>query len=216
VSMWRRMATALGVIGATVALHEMAHALVAVWLGGRVREVSVGFGPALLRAKVRSVPVTVRAVPAGGFAAIDVDHLPPARRIPMLLAGPLANLAVGLALSVGLRRHPVVPFGTGRKVGLSGMLGTMSALMHAAEQGPGAVGRLAGAVNVGLGVMNLLPVYPLDGGHVALNLLEARGVSVRARAAFAGLTAAAFLWLAQAAVVADLRQVFGQRGTPRP
>jgi membrane-associated protease RseP (regulator of RpoE activity) len=86
--------------------------------------------------------------------------------------------------------------------------------MQAAEQGPGAVVRLAGVVNVGLGVMNLLPVYPLDGGHVALSVMEARGVSVRARAAFAGITAAVFFWMVQAALLGDLDQALGRK-TPR-
>ncbi len=210
--LWQRVSTALGVIGVTVALHEAAHALVAVWLGGKVKEIGVGFGPTLVRAKVGSIPITVRAVPAGGYAAVDVDHLPPRRRIWMLVAGPLANIVAGLVLApTGLRHPPAVPVAQGRRVGLSGVIGTVSALMQAAEQGPGAVVRLAGAVNVGLGVMNLLPVYPLDGGHVALNVMEARGVSVRARAAFAGITAAAFFWLVQAAVLGDLDQILGRK-----
>ncbi len=213
--MWRKVATALSVIGGTVALHEAAHALVAVWIGGRVREIGVGFGPTLARARVGSIPITVRALPAGGYAAVDVAHLPPVRRIGMLLAGPLANIMAGLALSLGLRQQPAVALVRGRTVGVSGVVGTISALMQAAELGPGAVVRLAGAVNVGLGVMNLLPVYPLDGGHVVLSLMEARGASVRTRAAFVGLTTAVFLLLVQAAMQGDLQQLMARRGASK-
>ncbi len=204
---WRTVATAVGVVGVTIGVHEAAHALVAALSGGMVREIGIGFGPPLLRARVRSIPVAVRALPVGGYAAVEVDHLPPRRRIGMLLAGPLANLAIGAVLLLSLRRQPMVALGRGRGVGLTGVVGTVSALIRAAEKGPGAVARLAGAVNVGLGAMNLLPIYPLDGGHVVMNVMEAHGVPLRARAAFAGITAAAFLWLVQAAVLGDLRRM---------
>ena len=73
------------------------------------------------------------------------------------------------------------------------------------------MGRLAGAINVGLGLMNLLPVYPLDGGHAVMSLMEARGVPRPARMAFARLTAAVFFLLVQSAMVGDLRRLAGDR-----
>lgn len=205
--MWRKILTALGVIGATVAVHEAAHALVAARRGGTVREIGVGFGPPLVRTRVRSLPVVVRAFPFGGYAAVDIEKIPPRRRVGMLLAGPLANIAVGVPLLFAFRRHSSVALGDGRAVGLTGFVGTLSALTRAAAEGPGAVGRLAGAINVGLGLMNLMPVYPLDGGHVVMSLMEARGVSQRTRLAFARITAAAFVVLVQTAMLADLRRL---------
>src|SRR3990170_3539689 len=68
-------------------------------------------------------------------------------------------------------------------IGATGAVGTFAALFRAVDAGPGAVGRLAGAINVGLGVMNLMPVYPLDGGHIVNRVLEARGASPGARPA---------------------------------
>jgi len=210
--MWRRLLTALGVIGGTVAVHEAAHALAAARAGGTVREIGVGFGPAVFRTRVRALPLVVRALPLGGYAAVDVEALPPRRRAGMLLAGPLTNIALGAPLLYLLRRHPAVALGdAGRPVGLTGVLGTFAALFRAADQGAGAVGRLAGAINVGLGVMNLMPIYPLDGGYVVASLLEARGASARARAAFARLTAVAFALLVQGAMLADLRRLSGSR-----
>lgn len=206
--MWRRLLTAFGVIRATVAVHEAAHAVAAHRAGGAVREVGVGFGPVVLRTRLRSLPVVLRALLLGGYAAVDVEAIPPQRRVGLLLAGPLVNLALGASLLYLLRRHPVVTLGDeGRRVGLTGALGTFSALFRAADQGPGAVGRLAGALNVGLGLTNLLPVYPLDGGHVVTSLLEARGASPRARAAFMRATAAVFALLVQSAMLADLRRL---------
>ncbi len=203
---WQHVLTALGVIGATVAVHEAAHAIAATRVGGKVKEIGVGFGPPLLRLRFRGVPVVLRAFPLGGYASVDTETLPPLRRIPLLLAGPLANIAAGIPFLLAFRRHPVdVPAGA-RGVSLSGFAGTLKALIQAAERGPGSVARLAGAVNVGLGLMNLLPVYPLDGGHVALSVMEATGVPQTTRTAFARLTTAVFVFLAQAALLSDLRR----------
>jgi regulator of sigma E protease len=203
---WPHILTALGVIGATVAVHEAAHAIAALRVGGKVKEIGVGFGPPLLRLRIRSVPVVLRAFPLGGYASVDAETLPPLRRIPLLLAGPLANIAAGIPFLLAFRRYPVdVPAGA-RGFSLSGFGGTLGALIQAAERGPGSVARLAGAVNVGLGLMNLLPVYPLDGGHVALSVMEATGVSPTTRTAFARLTTAIFVFLARAALLSDLRR----------
>jgi len=209
--MMYRVFTAAGVIGATVALHEAAHAVMAVRAGGKVKEIGIGFGPQIARTRVRTrageIPLVLRALPLGGYAAIDVDQIPPDRRVPMLLAGPLANILVGLPLMLSLRNEAPIPLDGDRRVGVAGLIGTVSALLRAAGRGPAAVLQLAGAINVGLGIMNLLPIYPLDGGHLAMALMERRGIPKPARTTFARLTAAIFFWLVQAALVADMRRL---------
>ncbi|HEY3249374.1 MAG TPA: site-2 protease family protein [bacterium] len=209
--MWRRLLTAVGVIGTTVAIHEGAHAVVAVRSGGKVREIGVGFGPALFRTRMGGIPVVLRALPLGGYAAIDIEQMPARRRIPLLLAGPLANIAVGAQLLAATQRQPAIRIGDGKPVGFTGFIGTMSALIEAAGQGPGAVARLAGAVNLGVGLMNLLPIYPLDGGHIAMSAMEARGVSERTRSVFARLSVAIFFLITQMAMVGDLRRLAANR-----
>ena len=213
-----RVLAAGGVIGATVALHEAAHAVMAVRAGGKVKEMGIGFGPQIARTSIRTgageIPVVLRALPLGGYAAIDVDAIPPDRRIPLLLAGPLANIAVGLPLMVLLRKNAVpMPLEGDRRVGLAGLIGTVSALLRAAGRGPAAVLQLAGAINVGLGIMNLLPIYPLDGGHLAMAYMERRGIPKPARMTFARLTTAIFFYLVQAALVADVRRLRRPRST---
>ncbi|MGH2399902.1 MAG: site-2 protease family protein, partial [bacterium] len=127
--MWKRLLTAFGVIGATVAVHEAAHAVAAARAGGKVKEIGIGFGPALFRRTFRNLPLVVRAFPLGGYAAVDVEEIPPRRRIGMLLAGPLTNIILGAPLLYFLRHHPAVTLGDeGRPVGLTGFLGTFSAL----------------------------------------------------------------------------------------
>src|SRR3989449_6605477 len=208
---WRHLLTALGVIGAPVALQEGAHALVPARAGGKVKEIGIGFGPPLFRLRVRHLSVVVRMLPLGGYAAVDPEQIPPRRRIPMLLAGPLANIAAGLPLMLAFRRHPVEIPTDGRRVGLTGFAGTLTALIRAAAQGPGSIARLAGSMNVGLGLANLLPVYPLDGGHVVMSIMEERGVSRQTRIRFARWTAALFIMLARAAMLGDLRRLAGTR-----
>src|SRR5256712_14050673 len=84
---WRHLLTALGVIGATVALHEGAHALVTARAGGKVREIGIGFGPPLFRLRGRPLSVLVRMLPLGGDAAGDPEQNPPRPRNPHTLAG---------------------------------------------------------------------------------------------------------------------------------
>ncbi len=211
----RHFLTALGVVGATVALHEVGHAIAAVRAGGTVNEVGIGFGPPLLRFRVRGLPVVVRVLPLGGYANVDAEQVPPRRRIPFLLAGPLANIATGIPLLLAFRRHPVeVPL-AGRRAGMTGFLGTVMSLAQAATRGPGSVARLAGSINVGLGVMNILPVYPLDGGHVVMSAMEAQGVPRPIRTMFARITAAIFLTIARVAMLGDVRRLSVGPGTHR-
>ena len=74
---WRHVLAALGVIGISVALHEAAHAVAAARAGAKVKEVGIGFGPPLFRLRVRGLPLVVRMLPVGGYAAVDQDELPP-------------------------------------------------------------------------------------------------------------------------------------------
>src|SRR5512134_828219 len=98
---------AVGVLAGTVLVHEVAHAIAARRVGGEVREVGIGFGPVLARRRIGGVDVSLRPIPVGGFAAIEVEKLPPRRRLQVLLAGPLANIALGLLLRAVVR--PAAP-----------------------------------------------------------------------------------------------------------
>jgi membrane-associated protease RseP (regulator of RpoE activity) len=202
---WLRWAQAAGVIGGTVLLHEVAHAVAARRAGGEVKEVGIGFGPPLARGRIGGVAVTLRPIPLGGFAAIDIERLPPARRLPVVLAGPLVNIAVGLVL----RRlaHPGAAIGLPgqtRRVEVGGLLSALRMLTQAAAGGPAALARTAGDINLSVGLANLLPVLPLDGGHIAAAHLEAAGVRRGVVAGFRRVTAGLFLWFALRVLLADL------------
>ncbi|MDQ7841142.1 MAG: site-2 protease family protein [bacterium] len=211
---WARWARVAGIIGGTVMLHELAHALAARRAGGEVREVGVGFGPPLLRRKVGGVDVTLRPLPLGGFAAIDVDRLPPARRVPVLLAGPLANIAAGLLLRQAARvPAPVLLPGQTARMQVGGLLSVLALLNSADGGGPRSLAAAAGALNLSVGISNLLPLLPLDGGHLAVARMEAAGFRPGAVSLFRGFSAALFGYLAVWTLVADLARI---RQAPPP
>jgi len=200
-----RWVQALGVIGGTVLLHEVAHAVAARRAGGEVKEVGIGFGPPLARGRVGGVTVTLRPILLGGFAAIDVETLPPARRLPVLLAGPLANIAAGLVLrQVAQSDEPMLLPGQTRRVEVGGLLSALHMLTRAAAAGPRTLLRTAGDINLSVGLANLLPMLPLDGGHVAAAHLEAAGAKRSIIVGFRQITAGIFLWFALRVLLADL------------
>lgn len=200
-----RWIQALGVIGGTVLLHEVAHAVAARRAGGEVKEVGIGFGPPLARGRLGGVTVTLRPIPLGGFAAIDVEKLPPARRLPVLLAGPLANIAAGLVLrQLAQSQEPMLLPGQTRRVEVGGLLSALHMLTRAAAAGPRTLLRTAGDVNLSVGLANLLPMLPLDGGHVVAAHLEAAGAKRSIIVAFRQITAGVFLWFALRVLLADL------------
>lgn len=202
---WLRWLQALGVIAGTVLLHEVAHAVAARRAGGDVKEVGVGFGPPVARGRVGGVTVTLRPIPLGGFAAIDVDRLSLARRLPVLLAGPVVNIAVGLALRSMARPYEAIRLpGQTRQVEIGGLLSAFHMLTHAADAGPRALLRTAGDINLSVGMANLLPMLPLDGGHVAAAHLEAAGARRAIVTGFRQLTAGLFVWFALRVLLADL------------
>lgn len=214
---WTRTLQAIGVLGGTVLLHEVAHAVVARRVGGDVREVGIGFGPVLVRRRVAGVDVTLRPIPFGGFAAIAIDRLPPAKRVPVLLAGPAANIAAGLLLRAlaGPQRAVGLP-GQKSRLEVGGLLSAIAMLRRAGDLGPGALARAAADVNLSVGVANLIPVLPLDGGHLAAAQLEAAGAGRSTVAAFRQITAGLFLWVAIRVLLSDLVRLRGGAPTARP
>lgn len=211
---WTRWLRGIGVLAGTVLVHELAHALVALRVGAPVKEVAVGFGPRLFSRRVGATTVSLRPILLGGFAAIDMEALPPQRRAPVLLAGPFANLLLGLLLLP--RRIPMVarpdPAGgngaaarTVPQVQISGVLGAMALLAKVPDAAT--LRAMAGQINLSVGLTNLLPLMPLDGGHLALAKMEARGVGAAGRDLFRHTTALLFLWMLLQVMAGDLRRL---------
>jgi regulator of sigma E protease len=190
------------VIGLLVAIHEYGHLLAAKLCGIPVQRFSIGFGPRLFGFKLAETSYWFSLIPLGGYvlpALEDTDfrRLPAYKRIIFALGGPAANIGgafVGLFIlgltqfSLGLLQ--AVSFAaTSVLMGLQQQLHGLSRLFADFEQMSGIVGIVAvgGAqfgsnladlltfsvlINISLGVLNLLPLPPLDGGRVMFCVLE--------------------------------------------
>ena len=97
--------------GLLIAVHELGHFLSAKALGVRVNEFAIGMGPKILKKQGKETLYTLRALPFGGFCAMDgqdeaMDD-PRAftsqkrwRRIVILAAGSFANLVAALIIVI--------------------------------------------------------------------------------------------------------------------
>lgn len=117
---------------ASVALHELAHTLLAVRLGGRVREITLML--------------------LGGVS--QMEHMPrrPRAEAAVAAVGPATSLALGIVMLLFLM---VIP---GRGAGADLRIGVF----------------YLGQLNLVLGVFNLLPAFPMDGGRVLRAVLASR------------------------------------------
>ena len=97
--------------GFLIAIHELGHFFAAKALGVKVNEFAIGMGPKLFKKQGKETLYTLRALPIGGFCAMDgqdelVDN-PRAftsqkrwRRVVILLAGSLFNFIAAFILIV--------------------------------------------------------------------------------------------------------------------
>ncbi len=112
---------ALLVFFVVILFHEAGHFIAAKSVGIRVNEFSVGMGPALLQKKKGETIYSLRAVPLGGYCAMEGEdedsddphsfsRALPWQRFVAVLAGPLMNLVVAylcFALFLGLSGSPI-------------------------------------------------------------------------------------------------------------
>ena len=71
-----RMLAALFVFSAVIAIHEFGHFAVAKLCGIRVNEFSIGMGPALWKTVRKGTQYTLRALPVGGYVALEGEESP--------------------------------------------------------------------------------------------------------------------------------------------
>lgn len=123
---------------ASIALHELAHSLVAIRAGGRVRDITLML--------------------LGGVSRIERLPRKPSLEALIAGAGPAMSLALGGLLYL-----------------------VHGAMTHVASDPRMGIFYLA-QTNVVLGVFNLLPAFPMDGGRVLRAVLAGRLGSARATA----------------------------------
>jgi Zn-dependent protease len=137
----------VAVVFVGVLVHELGHALVGLWLGGRPEIVLQGLGGVTFpRLRVQPDPL---------------------RQILLSVAGPVFGLLPGVAAWAVMQLHPEA--------------GTLLAgVLHTVMR-----------TSVAWAVLNLMPVLPLDGGHVLQSVIELvrRKPSVRLTALVSGVFA---------------------------
>ena len=100
---------AILIFGILVATHELGHFASAKLLGVRVNEFAVGMGPALLKCQRGETLYSLRALPIGGFCALEGDDEESAdprsfgraawwRKMVILCAGALMNFVTGVVI----------------------------------------------------------------------------------------------------------------------
>lgn len=107
---------AVVIFGGIILFHEWGHYLTARRCGMTINEFSIGMGPALLKKEKNGTLFSVRALPIGGFVALEGEEdaetgeptndpnafskKPLRSRIAVLLAGSLHNLLLGYLILV--------------------------------------------------------------------------------------------------------------------
>ena len=95
--------------GVMILVHEGGHFLVAKACGVKVNEFSMGMGPALLKKQGKETLYSLRALPIGGFCAMEGEDKdtgdpraftakPPWKRALILVAGPVMNFLLGFLM----------------------------------------------------------------------------------------------------------------------
>ena len=87
-----------------VLLHEFGHAVMAYWLGWKVRRTVIGFGRVVYQGELFSAPLEVRMVPIEGFVQIAPDKTDGARWKNALIyfAGPGIELLLFFVILLAL------------------------------------------------------------------------------------------------------------------
>ncbi len=104
---------AIVIFGVLIFIHELGHFSVAKWVGIKVNEFSLGFGPRLAGFKKGDTQYSLRIIPLGGFvnmAGMNPDEKPEPggfntkkvwQRILVILAGPMMNFVLAAILVSG-------------------------------------------------------------------------------------------------------------------
>lgn len=179
-------------------VHELAHWATALLLGWRAHRLEAGIGPVLLRLRLFRTRFVFRAAPLFGFVELEPPSSPSRwREATILLAGPIANFALALALGAAVWTGA---WSINRALGEAFPDGNLYAGLFYALQRNGIAGAkqtifLTASLSFVLGAINLLPLWPLDGGQAAALLLRRGRGEVPAWFAWTGLTSVAAIEL---------------------
>ena len=174
-SRWHRDWSAVGALAVAAAttvaffgcvlLHELAHSVVAMRFGMRVRSITLFL--------------------FGGVS--DIEKEPPSAKAEFLMAigGPITSIALGLVfVAFTAAMAPTSVSDIEGAMGAFARLGPVTTLV--AWLGP---------INILIGLFNLIPGFPLDGGRVLRSILWSVTGNLRTSTIWATMTGQAIGWL---------------------
>ncbi|WNY23889.1 Putative zinc metalloprotease Rip3 [Methanimicrococcus hongohii] len=131
----------------TLLIHELAHSVVAKSYGANIQSITLFF--------------------FGGMSAIEnpensknMNHMDPSQELKISLAGPLSNIVIGAVLLA------FNYFFYGSIFGVSDVANWITEGIATFTSSIPTMIFLLGSLNLLLGIFNLLPIYPMDGGRV--------------------------------------------------
>ena len=176
VQVWGMAIVAAFLFFASVLAHELAHSLVA---------------------RARGIPVRgITLFLFGGVSDIQREPSSPSGEFLMAIVGPLTSIVLG-GLLVALAGVGAGPFratltNPTRTAAQLGMLSTLLLWL--------------GSINVILGIFNMIPVFPLDGGRVLRSILWAIVDNLQVATRWASVVGQAIAWLM---IIGGISMAFG-------
>jgi Zn-dependent protease/CBS domain-containing protein len=160
----------------SILLHELAHSVVARARGLPVRRITLFF--------------------FGGVSNIQREPPSPATEFIMAIVGPLTSIVLGiLFMWIGLGRFPQLGAAAGNPLPFLRGLDPLSTMLV-----------WLGPVNIIIGLFNLIPAFPLDGGRVLRSIVWAISRNLRTATRWAAAIGQAFGWLL---IIAGIAMAFG-------
>jgi Zn-dependent protease/CBS domain-containing protein len=163
---------------ASVLAHELAHSLVA---------------------RARGLPVhRITLFLFGGVSNLEREPSSPGTEFLMAIVGPLTSLLLGgVFLGIGRSVAGGVPVSLSNPLKALAPLSPLSTLLF-----------WLGPINIGVGLFNLVPAFPLDGGRVLRSALWAATGSLRNATRWASQIGSLIAWFF---ILAGIAMIFGAR-----
>jgi len=218
--------------------HEAGHLLVGLAFGAQALDFSVGIGPKVVSRTWGGTLYAIRWFPVAAYVRFEDDYderVSPGRRLVISAAGPTASFVAGyvyFAAGASLYVHDLWRgfFGTARAAwfaitflfghpgllfspeGLSGPVGVGQLVTQSTAYGLYAWLLVVAIISVSTGLLNLLPILPLDGGVIlaAFFQLVARRRLTRWITAYTAVGYVVVIGLVLYATRSDLLRLLGR------
>ena len=188
------------IFGLMLVLHELGHFIIAKHYKIPVSEFAVGVGPTLFKKKIGETTYMINAIPMGGYNVIDdveLDKRPLKQKNVLFFMGAGFNFITAfiacVIASIIVGNNPITEyvgyftrtfqalfmlvtgqFGSDEMGGYGMMFSTMSNILTQPTviQTTAVFLRLFAVLSVYIGIFNLLPIYPLDGGRIIVDTVN--------------------------------------------